>query len=106
MTPVTPSSSLSDGGDAIVIADLVKRFEGQNVDAVASIHTSISRGTITGLVGPDGAGKTTFLRLLCRFVYNLLRVVSASMASIRLHKVMSCMSTSAICHKNSVCTKI
>ncbi|MFZ6689888.1 ATP-binding cassette domain-containing protein [Undibacterium sp. SXout11W] len=64
MTSVTPSSLLLGGGDAIVIADLVKRFEGQHVDAVASIHTSISRGTITGLVGPDGAGKTTFLRLL------------------------------------------
>ncbi|MBC3860523.1 ABC transporter ATP-binding protein [Undibacterium jejuense] len=64
MTSVTPSSSLSGGDDAIVITDLVKRFEGQHVDAVASIHTSISRGTITGLVGPDGAGKTTFLRLL------------------------------------------
>src|SRR5450830_2188355 len=50
--------------DAIMITDLVKRFEGQHVDAIAQIHTNIASGTITGLVGPDGAGKTTFLRLL------------------------------------------
>src|SRR5450830_1016539 len=91
--------------DAIMITDLVKRFEGQHVDAIAQIHTNIARGTITGLVGPDGAGKTTFLRLLA----GLLQPTSGkikSMASIPSRKVMSCMSMSVICPRNLVFMKI
>ena len=64
MTSVARDLALSAEHDAIVVSDLVKRFDGQEVDAIAKIDTSIARGTITGLVGPDGAGKTTFLRLL------------------------------------------
>ncbi|MFZ6691873.1 ATP-binding cassette domain-containing protein [Undibacterium sp. SXout20W] len=64
MTSVARDLALSTEHDAIVVSDLVKRFDGQEVDAIAKIDTSIARGTITGLVGPDGAGKTTFLRLL------------------------------------------
>jgi ABC-2 type transport system ATP-binding protein len=33
--------------------------------AVQSINLQVQAGEIYGLVGPDGAGKTTFLRLLC-----------------------------------------
>ena len=33
--------------------------------AVRSINLSVQAGEIYGLVGPDGAGKTTFMRLLC-----------------------------------------
>jgi len=53
---------LSDG--AIIRAvNLSRRFG----DLVAVDHVSIdvARGEIFGLVGPDGAGKTTTLRLLC-----------------------------------------
>jgi ABC-2 type transport system ATP-binding protein len=47
---------------AIEAEDLTRRF-GQSV-AVEHLQLSVQRGEILGLVGPDGAGKTTTLRLL------------------------------------------
>ena len=76
MTSAVQKTPMQSTDDAIIITDLVKRFEGQEVDAVARIHTTIARGTITGLVGPDGAGKTTFLRLLA----GLLQPTSGSVS--------------------------
>src|ERR1700676_5433379 len=43
--------------------DLTKRFGG--LIAVDHLNLSIAKGEIFGLVGPDGAGKTTTLRMLC-----------------------------------------
>jgi len=45
-------------------AGLEFRYAEQPDLALAGITASIRSGRITGLVGPDGAGKTTFLRLL------------------------------------------
>jgi ABC-2 type transport system ATP-binding protein len=42
--------------------DLTRRFK--NVTAVDGLNLTISRGEIFGLIGPDGAGKTTAIRLL------------------------------------------
>src|SRR5215470_1735611 len=42
---------------------LTRRFG--DLTAVDHIDLAVSRGEIFGLVGPDGAGKTTTLRLLC-----------------------------------------
>ncbi len=47
---------------AIKTENLTKTF-GQ-VAAVKNIDLEVEKGLIVGLVGPDGAGKTTFLRLL------------------------------------------
>ena len=43
--------------------DLTRRFG--NVTAVDGLTLDIAEGEIFGLVGPDGAGKTTTLRMLC-----------------------------------------
>jgi len=51
-----------DNGKAIVISNLRHQFNGKT--ALHDINTSIQRGLITGIVGPDGAGKTTLIRLL------------------------------------------
>ena len=48
---------------SIVTRALTKRFGAHT--AVDSLDLSVERGTIYGLVGPDGAGKTTTLRMLC-----------------------------------------
>lgn len=49
--------------DMIRVSDLVKYFG--PLCAVNHLNLTISAGEIYGLVGPDGAGKTTTLRLLC-----------------------------------------
>jgi ABC-2 type transport system ATP-binding protein len=44
---------------------LTKRYPTQKVEnAIANLDFSISKGQLYGLVGPDGAGKTTTLRIL------------------------------------------
>jgi ABC-2 type transport system ATP-binding protein len=43
---------------------LVKRFEGAESPALDGVGIDIAPGQITGLVGPDGAGKTTLIRVL------------------------------------------
>ncbi len=42
---------------------LTKRFG--SVNAVRDVSLTVERGEIHGLVGPDGAGKTTLMRMLC-----------------------------------------
>ncbi len=46
----------------IVTENLTKRFK--NVTAVNKLDLAVMRGEIFGLVGPDGAGKTTTIRML------------------------------------------
>jgi ABC-2 type transport system ATP-binding protein len=48
---------------AIKTSDLSRSFGA--VHAVAGLTMNVSAGQIYGLVGPDGAGKTTTLRMLC-----------------------------------------
>jgi ABC-2 type transport system ATP-binding protein len=43
--------------------DLTRKFG--DLMAVDRLNLSVSKGEIFGLVGPDGAGKTTTLRMLC-----------------------------------------
>jgi ABC-2 type transport system ATP-binding protein len=46
--------------------DLTRRFGA--ITAVDRLNLSVAKGEIFGLVGPDGAGKTTTLRMLCGLV--------------------------------------
>ncbi len=48
----------------IELQNLTKTFEGNPIPALTSLNAVIEPGRITGLVGPDGAGKTTLIRLL------------------------------------------
>ena len=48
---------------AVETFDLTKRFD--QITAVDSLRLSIRQGEMFGLVGPDGAGKTTTIRMLC-----------------------------------------
>ncbi len=49
---------------ALSIESVHKTFKGAQRPALVHISTTIKYGRVTGIVGPDGAGKTTFLRLL------------------------------------------
>ncbi|EGP6060199.1 ABC transporter ATP-binding protein [Salmonella enterica] len=48
----------------ITLNGLAKRFAGMDKPAVAPLDSTIHSGHVTGLVGPDGAGKTTLMRML------------------------------------------
>lgn len=48
---------------AVEINNLRKSYD--SVEALRGIDLSINEGEIFGIVGPDGAGKTTLIRLLC-----------------------------------------
>ncbi len=50
---------------AIVLSDLSKSFHsgGRQLPALTDVSFSIQPGRVTGLIGPDGAGKTTLMRL-------------------------------------------
>ena len=53
-------------GDAVLVADglgKVFRSGGRATTALDDISLRMRPGAVTGLIGPDGAGKTTFMRL-------------------------------------------
>jgi ABC-2 type transport system ATP-binding protein len=55
---------MSSQDGIITLQGLMKQFPGQEKPAVASLNCEIRTGAVTGLVGPDGAGKTTLMRML------------------------------------------
>ncbi len=58
------STSPSPKDEALVrLADVTKRF-GDGPAALDAVSGEVKGGAITGLVGPDGAGKTTLIRLM------------------------------------------
>ena len=52
-------------GPAVRFSGVRKRFAGPGgaVHALRGVGFSAERGAVTGLIGPDGAGKTTLMRL-------------------------------------------
>jgi ABC-type multidrug transport system ATPase subunit len=56
-------SSRPGGGPAIEVADLVKVYPG-GATGLAGVSVGVARGEIFGLLGPNGSGKTTTVRVL------------------------------------------
>jgi ABC-2 type transport system ATP-binding protein len=54
--------------DAVLAFDRVSKRYGATV-AVNDVSLTIGRGEMFGLIGPDGAGKTTSIRLLCGLLH-------------------------------------
>jgi ABC-2 type transport system ATP-binding protein len=52
---------------AISAIDINKEFGGQK--ALIDVNISVEKGDIYGLIGPDGAGKTTLMRILAGLLY-------------------------------------
>ncbi|WPM83847.1 ATP-binding cassette domain-containing protein [Apirhabdus apintestini] len=55
---------MNSGERTIVLSEVAKRFPGMQKPAVAPLSVTLRAGGVTGLVGPDGAGKTTLMRIL------------------------------------------
>ncbi|MGH9226932.1 MAG: ATP-binding cassette domain-containing protein, partial [Acidimicrobiales bacterium] len=47
----------------VEVRDLVKRFEGNDTNAVDDLNLATEEGEYLVLLGPSGCGKTTLLRL-------------------------------------------
>lgn len=92
--------------DAVITLNgLEKRFPGMDKPAVAPLDCTIHAGYVTGLVGPDGAGKTTLMRMLA----GLLKPDSGSATVIGFDPIKNdarCTPCSVICRRNLVCMKI
>ncbi len=54
---------IRDAQPVLIAEGLTKRFG--SVTAVRDLNLNVARGEIAALLGPDGAGKTTTLRMLC-----------------------------------------
>src|SRR5438477_5911947 len=57
-----PDARVNDGDAAIRTRALTKRYG--KIEAVRGIELDVGRGEIFGLIGPDGAGKTSTFQIL------------------------------------------
>lgn len=64
-----PMENLVQNENAIQILNVSKTFLGMERPALNNISASLRQGIITGLVGPDGAGKTTLIRLMAGLLH-------------------------------------
>lgn len=55
-------------GYVVEAAGVTKRFKDLTT-AVDQLNIQAARGKMTALIGPDGAGKTTFLRMVCGLMF-------------------------------------
>ena len=53
---------LEEPGEAIVINNISKSYA--DVQALKNVSLNVNKGELFGLIGPDGAGKTTLIRIL------------------------------------------
>ena len=63
MNPANPAPAKPASELAIDVAGVTKRFGSKTV--VNAIDLQVRRGEIFGFLGPNGSGKTTFIRMLC-----------------------------------------
>src|SRR5512133_424229 len=60
---MAPTESITDE-PMVSLKGVTKRFPRSKRPALDGISAQIPRGLITGIVGPDGAGKTTLMRIM------------------------------------------
>ncbi len=62
--------------DLIVVDNLTKKFPGIAAPAIAGVSLQIPKKGIVGLAGPDGAGKTTLIRLMAGLLLPTLGTIT------------------------------
>ena len=69
-------------GYVVEAAGVTKRFRdsrgGALLTAVDCLDIRAARGKMTALIGPDGAGKTTFLRMVCGLMFPTEGILSVA----------------------------
>jgi ABC-2 type transport system ATP-binding protein len=60
--PTRPAGSHVDGDLIVEMHGVSRRFDGREV--ISGLELAVPRGTILGVIGPSGAGKTTTIRML------------------------------------------
>jgi ABC-2 type transport system ATP-binding protein len=58
------SADAQSSREAVRLERVIKRFGPKGKPALDTLSSTVQTGHITGLVGPDGAGKTTLIRLM------------------------------------------
>lgn len=73
----------------IEVANLTKRYSG--FPALKNVTLSIPKGKIVGLLGPNGSGKTTFIKLLCNLLmsYDGQILINGNKPGIESKKIIS-----------------
>ena len=57
----------ASNGTAVALNGVVKRYG--TTEALSGLTLQVARGEMFGLIGPDGAGKTTAIRLMCGLLH-------------------------------------
>lgn len=68
MSQEPSAAGQSISGAELRLENVVKRYPGQKVPAVASLSLTIPAGEIVAFVGPSGCGKTTSLKMINRLI--------------------------------------
>ena len=53
----------------VIVQNLSKSFDNGKVEALNDVSFSVEKGELFGLIGPDGAGKTTLFRILTTLLF-------------------------------------
>ena len=68
MTVVTRSACMeklnSTAMNEVIVQQVYKTYQHQEIKAVSDVSFSVKKGELFGLIGPDGAGKTSLIRML------------------------------------------
>ncbi len=87
VSPQTLTQQKHTNPPVISIRDLHHTYNKQTTEAVAGINLDIYAGEIFGLVGPDGAGKTTTFQILSGVMLQksgIVEVLNSQPANVRL----------------------
>ena len=67
--------------NAIEVKNISKSYG--RVQALGDVSFAVGQGEVFGLIGPDGAGKTSMFRILCSLLLpNVSIIVSSSLANL------------------------
>ncbi len=58
-----------NGDASIIINDVSKWYDKKKVQALDNISLKVNSGELFGLIGPDGAGKTSLIRILTTLLF-------------------------------------